>query len=85
MSAPSQNEENTVMIGNPLKFMTKPYIQKILKKLKFISEKDIASITINYLYHNQLPSIIYITFPSKEIADKFINEYNGKSFETTLE
>ena len=85
MSAPSQNEENTVMIGNPLKFMTKPYIQKILKKLKFISEKDIASITINYLYHNQLPSKIYITFPSKEIADKFINEDNGKSFETTLE
>lgn len=85
MSAPSQNEENTVMIGNPLKFMTKPYIQKILKKLKFISEKDIASITINYLYHNQLPSKIYITFPSKEIGDKFINEYNGKSFETTLE
>lgn len=85
MSAPSQNEENIVMIGNPLKFMTKPYIQKILKKLKFISEKDIASITINYLYHNQLPSKIYITFPSKEIADKFINEYNGKSFETTLE
>ena len=85
MSAPSQNEENTVMIGNPLKFMTKPYIQKILKKLKFISEKDIASITVNYLYHNQLPSKIYITFPSKEIADKFINEYNGKSFETTLE
>lgn len=85
MSAPSQNEENTVMIGNPLKFMTKPYIQKILKKLKFISEKDIASITLNYLYHNQLPSKIYITFPSKEIADKFINEYNGKSFETTLE
>ena len=85
MSAPSQNEENTVMIGNPLKFMTKPYIQKILKKLKFISEKDIASITIDYLYHNQLPSKIYITFPSKEIADKFINEYNGKSFETTLE
>ena len=85
MSAPSQNEENTVMIGNPLKFMTKPYIQKILKKLKFISEKDIAPITINYLYHNQLPSKIYITFPSKEIADKFINEYNGKSFETTLE
>ena len=85
MSAPSQNEENTVMIGNPLKFMTKPYIQKILKKLKFISEKDIASITIKYLYHNQLPSKIYITFPSKEIADKFINEYNGKSFETTLE
>ena len=85
MSAPSQNEENNVMIGNPLKFMTKPYIQKILKKLKFISEKDIASITINYLYHNQLPSKIYITFPSKEIADKFINEYNGKSFETTLE
>ena len=85
MSAPSQNEENTVMIGNPLKFMTKPYIQKILKKLKFISEKDIASITINYLYHNQLPSKIYITFPSKEISDKFINEYNGKSFETTLE
>ena len=85
MSAPSQNEENTVMIGNPLKFMTKPYIQKILKKLKFISEKDIASITINYLYHGQLPSKMYITFPSKEIADKFINEYNGKSFETTLE
>ena len=85
MSAPSQNEENTVMIGNPLKFMTKPYIQKILKKLKFISEKDIASITINYLYHNQLPSKIYITFPSKEIADNFINEYNGQSFETTLE
>ena len=85
MSAPYQNEQNTVMIGNPLKFMTKPYIQKILKKLKFISEKDIASITINYLYHGQLPSKIYITFPSKEIADKFINEYNGKSFETTLE
>ena len=62
MSAPSQNEENTVMIGNPLKFMTKPYIQKILKKLKFISEKDIASITINYLYHNQLPSEIYLYF-----------------------
>lgn len=85
MSAPSQNEENTVIISNPLKFMTKAYIQKILKKLKFISEKDLSSITINYIYHSQLPSNIYITFPSKEIADKFINEYNGKSFETTLD
>ena len=65
MSAPSQNEENIVMISNPLKFMTKAYIQKILKKLKFISEKDLSSITINFIYHSQLPSKIYITFPSK--------------------
>ena len=75
----SQGESaNTVLISNPSPFMTQAYLLKILSKHKFMN----ASITVNTI--NQIPSEIYITFTNGSDADKFINQFNGKSFESTL-
>ncbi len=41
----SPSNENTVMIENPLGFMTKTYFLKVIQGLKFITEKDLPMIT----------------------------------------
>ena len=40
----SPSNENTVMIENPLGFMTKTYFLKVIQGLKFITEKDLPMI-----------------------------------------
>ena len=41
----SPSNENTVMIENPLGFMTKTYFLKVIQGLKLITEKDLPMIT----------------------------------------
>ena len=80
----SPSSENTVMIENPLGFITKAYFLKVIQGLKFITEKDLPMLTFNILFHQQLPSKVYISFPSKDQAEQFISTFNGKSFEASL-
>ena len=77
--------ENTIVISNPLAFMTKSYILKILKNYKYITNDTISSISLNIHLKNQLPNKVYITFSKDEMANKFLTQFTNKSFEPTLD
>ena len=77
--------ENTIVISNPLAFMTKSYILKILKNYKYITNDTISSISLNIHLKNQFPNKVYITFSKDEMANKFLTQFTNKSFEPTLD
>lgn len=76
--------ENTIVISNPLAFMTKSYILNILKINKYITNDTINSISLNIHLKKQLPNKVYIIFSKDETANKFLNQFKDQSFEPTL-
>lgn len=76
--------ENTIVISNPLAFMTKSYILNILKNHKYITNDTINSISLNIHLKKQLPNKVYITFSKDETANKFLKQFKDQSFEPTL-
>ena len=69
---------NSILIQNPLPFMTESYMNKILEE-KYSSGK------INIILKDDLPNKILITFEKDEISDSFINDFNFKFFDDKLD
>ena len=79
MDSSKGGSSRTVLLSNPSPFMTRSYLLKILTQSKFTN----ASITVNTV--NQIASSVYITFANEADADKFLAQFNEKSFEPTLD
>lgn len=71
--------DKTVIIKNPAVFMTSNYVEKNALK------DDFEGATLNIVEKYGCPHKILILFDDKETAEKFIEEYNGKSFEDNIE
>ena len=67
-----------ILIKNPLPFMNEKYIKSKLGN-KYSSAKP------NIILKNDLPHLIFISFDKKEISDSFLNEYNNKYFDDTID
>ncbi len=69
----------TVVIKNPAVFMTAKYIEK-----KALVD-DFEGGTINVIEKYGCPCKVFILFDDEETCEKFIETYNGKSFEDNIE
>ena len=77
--------EGTICITNPLLFMTEHYIVNQLRAHKYLTDSNASSFKFTIIKHEELPKEIYITFPDNKSAQKFLSQFNNKSFEKTLE
>lgn len=71
--------DNTVIIKNPLIFFNQKYFEKKVLKDQFASGK------VNIISRNEIPAEVLITFPSKDLVNSFIAQFNGESFEGNLD
>ncbi|MCQ2821372.1 MAG: hypothetical protein MJ252_29270 [archaeon] len=67
--------DKTVIIQNPPVFLTTSYVEKNALK------DDFETGSVNVIEKFGCPYKVLITFDDSETANKFIDEYNGKSFE----
>ena len=67
----------SILIKNPLPFMTESYIKNVL-------EGKYSSAKIKSILKNGLQSKIFLSFDNNELANSFINDYNGKFFDDKL-
>ena len=71
--------KNIAIIQNPLTFMVENYMKnKIL-------QNEYEKTTVFLLLKNELPHKIFLTFESDELCKSFIEKYNQKFFEDSIE
>ena len=71
--------KNIAIIQNPLPFMVENYM-----KNKVLLD-DYANTKLNIVLKNELPHKIFLTFDSDELCKSFIDKYNQKFFEETVD
>lgn len=85
MQSSQSTPSNTILITNPLPFMTKLYITSKLLSSNIITKTDIPSLSITSSTINEIPIKTWITFPSDVSASKFYVQFNNKSFEKSID
>jgi hypothetical protein len=85
MQSSQSTPSNTILITNPLPFMTKPYLTSKLLSCNIITKTDIPQLSITSSTINEIPIKTWITFPSDASASKFFTQFNNKSFEKSLD
>jgi len=71
--------QNSLIIQNPLPFMLEPYMKKKVLTGKYSSGK------LNPILLDDFLNKLIISFDKEELADSFINDYNGKYFDDKLD
>ena len=71
--------KNIAIIQNPLPFMVENYM-----KNKVLLD-DYANTKLNIVLKNELPHKIFLTFESDDLCKSFIDKYNQKFFEETVD
>ena len=71
--------DKTIVIQNPAPFMTLRYIDQ-----KALKDDFDAAATVNVVEKFGCPYKIFLTFDDAETCQKFLETYNGKSFEDNL-
>ena len=71
--------KNIAIIENPLAFMVEGYIKQKALQDEFSTTK------IYMVLKDELPHKVFLTFDSDSLCSKFIEKYNGKSFEDKIE
>ena len=84
MQSSHSTPSNTILITNPLPFMTTSYLTSKLLSCNILTKTDIPSLSITSTTINEIPIKTWITFPSDASASKFYIQFNNKSFEKTL-
>ena len=71
--------KNFAVIQNPLAFMNEKY----MKNKVLLNEYDKTK--INIVFKNELPHKIFLTFDSENLCQSFIEKYNQKFFENSID
>ena len=71
--------KNFAVIQNPLAFMNEKY----MKNKVLLNEYDKTK--INIVLKNELPHKIFLTFDSENLCQSFIEKYNQKFFENSID
>jgi hypothetical protein len=67
--------QNSIIIQNPLPFMLESFMKKKVLKGKYASGK------IKQILLDDFLNKLIISFEEEELANSFINDYNGKYFD----